>query len=280
MSNQVQPPASLEKVGSPSTQHDLEAQNLGLLDTDGGASLRRQISVQLSAEQFERLYLQPGGAKAKGDLAKRFANPTPLGVASFLLCLTPFSCYLMGWVGTTTGAAPALVGAMLFVGGLGLTLAGLLEWVLGNTFTSVVFITFGGFWWSFGYLLDVTNDVATTLGAASTDYNGGIAMYLIWWAVLVLIYLIASLRTNVVFVALFTFLEITFWLLVTVYLRLAKGNPNVEMLLKAAGAFGFLTTIMGWWLEFALLMECTGVPVKLPVGDLSGFLSGRRHHAD
>jgi len=36
----------------------------------------------------------------------------------------------------------------------------------GNTFTSVVFITFGGFWWSFGYLLDVTNDVATTLGAS------------------------------------------------------------------------------------------------------------------
>jgi len=70
MSTQPNPPASLEKVGSPSTQHDLEAQNLGLLDTDGGASLRRQISVQLSAEQFERLYLQPGGAKAKGDLAK------------------------------------------------------------------------------------------------------------------------------------------------------------------------------------------------------------------
>lgn len=49
---------------------DLESQNLNLMDSEAGASLRRQISVQLTAEQFERLYLQPGGAKAKGDLAK------------------------------------------------------------------------------------------------------------------------------------------------------------------------------------------------------------------
>lgn len=62
MANQI--PAS-EKAHS-----DLESGNLNLLDSEGGASLRRQISVQLTAEQFERLYLQPGGVKAKGDLAK------------------------------------------------------------------------------------------------------------------------------------------------------------------------------------------------------------------
>lgn len=167
MSTQPTPPPEKAPV------HDLEAGNLGLLDSNGGASLRRQISVQLTSEQFERLYLQPGGAKAKGDLAKvrshaqiatlfcdllcsplrlfdcsavvprsdgtdsgsgdqqRFGNPTPLGIASFLLCLTPFSCYLMGyvpcstprtddwtttdacrmsrWVGTSTAAAATLV---------------------------------------------------------------------------------------------------------------------------------------------------------------------------
>jgi hypothetical protein len=31
--------------------------------------------VQLTAEQFERLYLQPGGTAAKGDAAKRYGNP-------------------------------------------------------------------------------------------------------------------------------------------------------------------------------------------------------------
>lgn len=57
--------------------------------------------------------------------------------------------------------------------------------------------------------------IATALGGAATnDYNSGIAVYLIWWALLVLIYLVASLRTNVVFVLLFTFLEINFWFLI------------------------------------------------------------------
>lgn len=32
--------------------------------------------VQLTAEQFERLYLQPGGTAAKGDAAKRYGNPS------------------------------------------------------------------------------------------------------------------------------------------------------------------------------------------------------------
>ncbi|GAA6005213.1 acetate uptake transporter family protein [Rhodotorula paludigena] len=272
MSTQPTPPP--EKAPN----HDLEAGNLGLLDSNGGASLRRQISVQLTSEQFERLYLQPGGTKAKGDLAKRFGNPTPLGIASFLLCLTPFSCYLMGWVGTSTAAAATLVGAMYFMGGLGLTLAGIFEWVLGNTFTSVVFITFGAFWLSFGFLLEPSQGIASALDATSVEYNGGIAMYLIWWSVLVLIYLVASLRTNAVFVALFTFLEITFWILSAVYIKSAYGDTsNINALLKAAGAFAFLTTAMGWYLQVVLIFDSVGIPIKLPVGDMSTFMARRRH---
>lgn len=93
--------------------HDLES---GLhphqgANMTGGAPLGRQISVQLTNEQYERLFLQTGGTGGKGDLAKRFGNPTPLGVASFLICLTPFSCELMGWGGTTTAAATPAIGA-------------------------------------------------------------------------------------------------------------------------------------------------------------------------
>ncbi|GAA6011520.1 hypothetical protein JCM10207_002647 [Rhodosporidiobolus poonsookiae] len=278
MSTQPPPTEKLPHSASPS---ELEAGHLNLLDSgEGGASLRRQISVQLTPEQFERLYLQPGGAKAKGDLSKRLGNPTPIGIASFLLCLTPFSCYLMGWMGTTTGAAATLVGAMYFMGAVGLFLAGILEWILGNTFPSVVFVTFASFWASFGFLLQPEQNIATTLGAGSTDYNGGIAAYLIWWSVLVLIYLIGSLRTNLVFVLLFLFLEITFWLLVTVYIRLAYANADVVTLMRAAGAFAFLTCAMGWYLMCALVFDSVGIPVKLPVGDMSSFMTRRRVHHD
>lgn len=33
-------------------------------------------STCLAPEQFEQLYLQPGGVGGKGDLTKRFGNPT------------------------------------------------------------------------------------------------------------------------------------------------------------------------------------------------------------
>lgn len=82
---------------------------------------------------------------------------------------------------------------------------------------------------------------------------------------MIAVYLIASLRTNVVFVGLFFFLDITFWLLVTacmctpliegilltrasIDLNIGYGNvTNILMILKAAGAFGFLTTVCGWY---------------------------------
>ncbi|BGP19957.1 hypothetical protein JCM10213_006734 [Rhodosporidiobolus nylandii] len=273
----TQPPAT-EKAQGLHSPTDLESGHgsaVNFLDADGGASLRRQISVQLSPEQFERLYLQPGGAKAKGDLSKRFGNPTPIGIASFLLCLTPFSCYLMGWVDTTTTAAATLVGALYFMGGLGLTIAGILEWILGNTFPSVVFVTFGAFWFSFGFLLQPTQTIATAVGAATADYAGGIALYLVWWSVLVLIYLIASLRTNLVFVLLFFFLEITFWLLAALYIRLAYGHTNVVTLMRTAGGFAFATCMMGWYLQTVLIFDSVGVPVKLPVGDMSSMWAAR-----
>lgn len=247
---------------------------------NGGAPLGRQISVQLTNEQYERLFLQTGGQGGKGDLAKRFANPTPLGVASFLLCLTPFSCDLMGWGGATSNAGAVTIGAFYFIGGLGLYLAGLLEWVLGNTFPATVFCTFGGFWLAFAFLLQPTQGIAAALGATSVDYNAGLALYLVWWAVLVLIYFIASLRTNAVFVALFFFLEITFDLLIGAYFNISKGNvANINMILKAAGAFAFLTSACGWYLLLVLILGSTGFPLALPVGDMSTFLNRRPKQA-
>ena len=60
-----------------------------------------------------------------GESPPEFSIP---GDSSFLID-TDFGS---GLSGTTTAAAPTLVGAMLFMGGLGLIIAGILEWVLGK----------------------------------------------------------------------------------------------------------------------------------------------------
>jgi len=250
------------------------------LEAGVGGPMGRQLSVQLTNEQFERLYLQPGGEKAKGDLSKRLGNPTSLGIISFLLCLTPVSCYLMGFA--STNATSSYVGStwFYFIGGIGLTVSGLLEWILGNTFPFVVFFSFGGFWLTFGAINDVPNGATAgyATGAEDPAFNQGIAFYLLFWGVYVFLLLLASLRTNIAFVCLFFVLDIAFFLLTAAYFNLGYGNASyANTLLIAGGAFAFLTCLCGWWILAALLFGATGLPLNVPVGDLTNFWAKRKN---
>ncbi|KAJ9109102.1 hypothetical protein QFC21_000430 [Naganishia friedmannii] len=146
---------------APSTRHLMHESNglpastyTSTPDFTGGGNLGRQFSIQLTPEQFEKLYLQPGGVGAprQEDFTKRFGNPTVLGLAVFLVTLTPLSCYFMGFMGSTSASALTLMGTLYFSAGLGLYLAAILE-------------CFGGFYLSFGYLIDPKNAVAASLAA-------------------------------------------------------------------------------------------------------------------
>lgn len=89
-----------------------------------------------------------------------FIDKSSSGLVGFVVALMPLSCTLMGWrdtnIGPNSGAAnmyatppyvePTLTicsGAYFFIGGPFLLISGLLEFFLGNTFTFVVFISYG-----------------------------------------------------------------------------------------------------------------------------------------
>ena len=152
--------------------------------------------------------------------------------------------------------------------------------VLGNTFPFVVFTTFGGFWVSYAILNDPMIAIAAaysttgnaTEGAASPAFADGIAFYFVMWGILVFIYMLGSLRTNVTFVILFLTLSTAFFLLAAGYFRIGNGHDPTT-LLKAGGACAFVTTLCGWWIMLALTLGSTGMPVPIPLGDLSGFLA-------
>lgn len=94
-----------------------------------GHQLASPPTIQLTNEQYERMFFQPGGPNRRHDLSTQFGNPTPLAVISFLMCITPTSCFLMGF-DMTTGTSPvALIGVYYLFGGLGLFVSGILEWV-------------------------------------------------------------------------------------------------------------------------------------------------------
>lgn len=97
-----------------------------------GESLTRQVTLQLSPEQYERLFFQPS-APARGDLAKRLGNPTLLGTMGFLIPFTTTMMVLLQWRGSGPASFNSISGSWYFLGGIAMNIAGICEFILGNS---------------------------------------------------------------------------------------------------------------------------------------------------
>ncbi|KAK2024488.1 GPR1/FUN34/YaaH-class plasma membrane protein [Colletotrichum zoysiae] len=261
------------------TPHASRDDAIGKMETAG--------SVSIFPELLGTLSLFPRN-KVNGDLIKTFGNPTPIAFFGFVFSLTPLACDLMGWRGVG-GSGASGVGSYFFLGGLLMLIGGLLEWVLGNNFSSVVFLTFSAFWFAFGATLDPSfvavasyaPDGATSgaAGVTTQDFNASFGFFTLAMAMVCVVFLVCSLRTNVVFFVIFLTLVVTFCLITAAYWLLAidyTGNAAyAAKLLKAAGGCAFATCMAGWWLIFAILMESLDFPLDIPVGDLSTVIRAK-----
>ncbi|CAN8106185.1 unnamed protein product [Discula destructiva] len=243
-------------------------------------------AVSVTPELFEKLYLQPKN-EVSGQLRRTFGNPTPIGIIGFLMSLTPLSCSLMGWRGASnTGAAG--IPDYFFFGGLLMVLSGFLEWVLGNTFSSVVFLTFGAFWLTFAGTLTPSFAAFSSFaaegqppatGLQTQGFNASFGFFLISMGIVCFIFLICSIRTNICFMIIFLTLVLNFAMLTTAYWLLAEdytGNAaRAGNFIVAGGALAFVTCVSGWWIFCSQLLASVDFPVALPVGDLSGLVKGK-----
>ena len=98
---------------------------------------------------------------------------------------------------------------------------------------------------------------------------------MICMCLLCLVYLVCSLRTNVVFFLIFFTLMPAFGLLGGAFLQLAQGNAaTAAKCQEAAGAFAFVTCLLGWYIFLAIMLASVDFPFELPIGDLSGAIKG------
>ncbi|KAM3515365.1 hypothetical protein MY11210_000927 [Beauveria gryllotalpidicola] len=272
--------ADTEESGSGSVRHNMP-------------SLHQVLqSVTITNEMFDKLYLNPANrVKGGDDLRQTFANPTPLQspLLGFLVASTPLSCALMGWRGAGGGGA-ATIGTFYFFGGMLQILGAVLEWIMGNTFVYIVFGSFGAFWLAFAVTLtpfynaqgaftaNATTAAERAAGVAS--FQSSLAFFHVFMGLVVFMFLICSLRTNVVFFCIFFFLDIALFLLAGAYWKAAAGDMQAFHTLEVAtGGFVFLVCIFGWYLLFVQLLRSVDFPLDLPVGDLSEHLLVRRQKA-
>nr|DAA06460.1 TPA_inf: GPR1/FUN34/YaaH-class plasma membrane protein [Aspergillus terreus] len=250
---------------------------------DGGATspdfskIQSTKSIMLSPEAFEKLYLNPKTPVA-GHLRSIIGNPTPLAITGFLMSLTPLSCDLMGWRGAGHDGA-AHIGAYIFFGGILLLVGGLLELLIGNTFSAVVFMSFGAFYLTTAATLQPfygayaayspsTSDPAA--GLTTEGFNASYGFFLVFFGVLNFIFLVCSFRTNLVLVWILFTVVLGVGLLVGAYFQTAMQDARLAHKLQVGGgAVLFATCLGGWYLLFSLLLAAVDFPLSLPVGDLS-----------
>ncbi|KAK5997591.1 Protein alcS [Cladobotryum mycophilum] len=234
------------------------------------SSLESVQSVTMTSELFEKLYLNPAN-KVSGDLRQRFGNPTPLALLGFLITSMPLAAALMGWRGAGGGGA-GTIGTCYFFGGMLQPIGSLLEWIIGNTFSYIIF-------GSFAFTAGATTAAEKAAGIAS--YKSSLAFFLLSMGILIFMYLICSLRTNLVFFAILFFTDVTFFLLAGAYWKGTEGNAAMfQSLSHAAGATAFVFCMFGWYLLFAQLLAAADFPFTLPVFDLSSRILAKRANGD
>jgi len=173
-----------------------------------------------------------------------FGNPTGIALGGFLLANTPATIMLLGWggAGGGNGDESAAVGLFFYLGAVLLYFGGFAEWILGNTFSSTIYFTLGGYFGASGAtLVPFYNTLAGygTLGDAKAAgvYHDSYAMFLISMGILMVVFMIGSLRLDVVHVAIFAAFAVCFPCLAAAYFVGGNGRAGAGYTWRVVGAW-------------------------------------------
>jgi uncharacterized protein len=198
---------------------------------------------------------KPAPSTAAVGWGGSIADPGPLGLAGFALTTFVLSVYNTKMIGS---GDTVVLGLALAYGGIAQLLAGMWEFVKGNTFGAVAFSSYGAFWLSYWYLV---NHLPT--GTAGNDLTHGLATYLLAWGIFTAYMFIGSLRTTGAVAAVLLALTLT-------YIALAIGNyAESTGWVKVGGWIGLVTAVLAWYASFAAVVNFTFKKVVAPVFPLA-----------
>jgi succinate-acetate transporter protein len=189
----------------------------------------------------------------KASFGSGIADPGPLGLAGFAMTTFFLSAANAKLLPATVEGV--VFGLAFFYGGIAQLLAGMWEFIKGNTFGATAFASYGAFWLSFWYLLN-----HLPAGASADDLNKGIGTYLLAWTIFTAYMFIASTRTSLALMAVFAVLALTF-----LFLAFGAYAASSSMT-RIGGWLGLLTAVIAWYTSLAGVMNATAKRVVFPVG--------------
>ena len=184
-------------------------------------------------------------------------DPGPLGLAGFAGTTFFLSAVNTGVLPESVGGV--VLGLAFFYGGLAQLLAGMWEFVKGNTFGATAFASFGAFWLSYYFLVA---HVAGGLKASPSDINHALGWYLLVWTIFTAYMTIAATRVSLAVLGVFAALTLTF-----LFLALGKfgSGSGATDLTKIGGWLGFITAVLAWYASMAAVTNATFKRIVFPV---------------
>jgi succinate-acetate transporter protein len=185
-----------------------------------------------------------------------WGNSAPLGLAAF--AVTTFMLSMINAKLMPAEITPVVFGVALMYGGVAQLIAGVIQFRTGNTFTGVLFSTFGAFWLSlFAIVQFFLKDIpAAQQGQALGLFLYAFGIFTVWIA-------IASFKTNAVVVAALVGLAATLFVL-------GAGNYyGSGLTVETGGYMGLAVAALAAYLSCAELCEASYKRAVLPLFPLA-----------
>ncbi|CBZ23173.1 uncharacterized protein [Leishmania mexicana MHOM/GT/2001/U1103] len=196
---------------------------------------------------------------------RRCANPGPLGLIGFGLSTILLNLHNTGSFPLST----VIVAMGICLGGGAQFIAGMLEWVRGNTFAFVAFTAYGAFWLSLVcvWMLPNTASSNSTIVDPASEYFVGV--YLFLWGIFSFVMLTCTIRMNVAIFLVFLTVTLLFLMLG------CSSMAGSAIGLRAAGYEGVICGSLALYLAFAEIVnevwDRTILPV-IPMTQVLGWL--------
>ena len=134
-----------------------------------------------------------------------------------------------------------------------MNIAGIAEFILGNTYPFVVFVVYGCHWVNLGYTSDPAHPLSAGYGAdgaLSQAFNCGQGNYYVVMTLVSCVFLVGSIRINLPFVLIFFAIVFVFSFIAAAnyeigYNPTTAGLERAAYLLKIAGGFGMVIVLTG-----------------------------------
>ncbi len=179
------------------------------------------------------------------------ADPGPLGLGAFAMTTFFLSAVNAGLVPKTVEGG--ILALAFFYGGIAQILAGMWEFIKGNTFGALAFTSYGAFWLAVWYLID--RGVLAGMGA---DVGKGFGLFLLGWTIFTVYMFVVSTQTSGLLMAVFAVLALTF-----VFLTIGAFGASAGMT-KVGGWLGLITALLAWYGSMAGVMNATAKRIVLP----------------